>query len=76
MEEVTESTAMHVTPDQAGEHATELRPNAALVDQIGELTIDTDVETIVPYPTRRASVSDGSPPREISPRSRNKSAAQ
>ena len=67
---------MPVTPDQSGEHAAELTPNAALVDPIGELTIDTDAETVVPSPARRASVSDASPPRAISPRNRNKSAAQ
>ena len=76
MQEVIENTAMPVTPDQSGEHAAELTPNAALADPIRELTIDTDAESVVPSPTRRASVSDASPPREISPRSRNKSAAQ
>ena len=65
-----------MTPDQSVEHAPELTPNAALEDPIGELTIDTDAETVVPSPARRASVSDASPPREISPRSGNKSAAQ
>ena len=49
-EEVAEVTAMLVTPDQSGEHAAELTPNAALVDPIGELTIDTDAETVVPSP--------------------------
>ena len=49
-EEVAEDTAMLVTPDQSGEHAAELTPNAALVDPIGELTIDTDAETVVPSP--------------------------
>ena len=64
MEEVTGRTAMHVTPDQAGEHAAEITPNAALAVPIGELTINTDAETIVPSPARRASVSDASPPRK------------
>ena len=77
VEEVAENTAMTVTPDdQSGEHAAELTPNAVLVDPIGELTTDTDAETVVPYPSRRASVSDTSPSREISPRSLNKSALQ
>ena len=74
VEDVTE--AMPVTPDQSGEHAAELTSSAVLVDPIGELTIDTDAETVVPFPSRRAFVSDASPPREISPRSRNKSAVQ
>ena len=76
VEEVAEDTAMPVTIDQSGEHAAELTPNAVLVDPIGELTVDTDAETVVPSPSRRASVRDASPPREISPRSRNKSAVQ
>ena len=76
VEEVAEDyTAMPVTPNQSGEHAAELTPNAALADPIGELTIDTDAETVVPSPTRRVSASDASRPREISPRSRNKSPA-
>ena len=75
--EVTEDeTAMPVTPSPSGEHAAELTPNVELAEPIGELTIDTDAETVVPSPVRRASVSDASPPREISPRSRNKSANQ
>ena len=76
-EEVAEDeTAMPVTTSPSGEHAAELTPNVELADPIGELTIDTDAETIVPSPAKRVSVSDGSPPREISPRSRNKSAIQ
>ena len=76
-EEVAEDeTAMPVTPSPSGEHAAELTPNVELADPIGELYIDTDPETIVPSPARRVSVSDPSPPREISPRSRNKSAIQ
>ena len=74
MQEVIDNTAMPVNPDQSGEHAAEFTPNAALTDTIvpiRELTIDTDAETVIPSPTRRASVSDASPPREISPRSRN-----
>ena len=67
-------TAMPVTPSPSGELAAELTPNVELADPIGELNIDTDAETIVPSPARRTSVSDASPPREISPRSRNKSA--
>ena len=51
-DEVLEDAAMSVTPDQSGEHAAELTPNAALVDPIGSLTIDTDIETVVPSPTR------------------------
>ena len=75
--DVTEDeTAMPVTPSPSGEHATELTPRVELAEPIGELTIDTDAETVVPSPARRASVSDASPPREISPRSRNKSAIQ
>ena len=67
---------MPVTLSPSGEHAAELTPNAALADPIGELTIDTDAETVVPSPTRRVSLSDASPPREITPRSRNMSAIQ
>ena len=74
---VTEDeTAMPVTPSPYGEQAAELTPKVELAEPIGELTIDTDAETVVPSPVRRASVSDASPPREISPRSRNKSASQ
>ena len=69
-------TAMPVTPSPSGEHAAELTPNVELAEPIGDLTIDTDVEVVVPSPVRRASVSDASPPREVSPRSRNKSAVQ
>ena len=76
VQEVGEDTAMPVTPHQSGEHAAELTPIAALADPIGELTIDTDAKTVVLSPARRASVSDTSLPREHSPRSRNKSAAQ
>ena len=47
-----------------------------LVDPIEGLTIDTDLETVVPSPTRRASVSAVSPPTEVSPRTRHKSAIQ
>ena len=74
-EEVTEDeTAMPVTPSPSGEHAAELTPNVELADPIGDFTIDTDAETVVPSPATRVSVSDASPRREISPRSRNKSA--
>ena len=73
---VSDNAAMPANPDQSGKHAVELTPNEALTDPIGELTIDTDAETASPSPIRRASVSDGSTPREISPRSRNKSAAR
>ena len=74
-EEVAEEeTAMSVTPSPSGELAAELTPNAALADPIIELTIDTDAETVVFSPTLRVSVSDASPPQEITPRSRNKSA--
>ena len=75
--EVTEDeTAMPVTPSPSGEHAAELTPKVELAEPIGELTIDTDAETIVPSPARRASVSVASPPRDVSPRSRNKYAIQ
>ena len=72
----TASAAMPVTPSPSGEHAAELTPNVELAEPISDLTFDTDVETVVPSPVRRASVSDASPPREVSPRSRNKSAFQ
>ena len=76
-EEVAEDErAMPVTLSPSGEHAAGLTPNVELADPIGELTIDTDAETIVPSPARRVSVRDTSPPREISPRSSNKSAIQ
>ena len=71
-----DETAVPVTPSPSGEHAAELTPTLELAEPIGELTIDTDVETIVPSPARQTSVSDASPPREVSPRSRNKSAIQ
>ena len=71
-----DETAMPVTPSPSGEHAAEPTANVELAEPVGELTIDTDAETIVPSPARRASVSDASLPREISPRSRNKSAIQ
>ena len=58
VDEVLENAAMPVTPDQPGEHAAKLTPNAALVDPIGELTIDTDSETRVPSSTIRASASE------------------
>ena len=75
--EVTEDdTAMPVTPSPSGEHAAELILNVELAEPISDLTIDTDVGTVLPSPVRRASVSDASPPREVSPRSRNKSAIQ
>ena len=73
---IIDNTALPVNPNQSGEHAAKLTPNAALTDPIGELTIDTDAETVIPLPTRRATVSDASPPRETSPRSRNMSTAQ
>ena len=38
-------TAMPVTPSHSGEHAAELTPNVELAEPMGELTIDTDVET-------------------------------
>ena len=69
-DEVTAETAMPVAPSPSGEHTAELTPNAALADPIGQLTIDTEA------PTRRVSTSNASPPKEISPRSRNRSAAQ
>ena len=47
--EVLEAAALPIMSDQLGEHAAELTPNAAVVDPIGGLTI----ETIVPSPTRR-----------------------
>ena len=65
-----------MTPSPSGEYAAELTPYVELAEPISELTIETDAETVVPSPVRRASVSDASPPREISPRSRNKSAIQ
>ena len=63
---IIDNTAMPVNPNQSGEHPAKLTPNAALTDPIGS----------VPSPTRRATVSDASPPRETSPRSRNMSTAQ
>ena len=71
-----DETAMPVTPSPSGEHAAELTPNEELAEPIGELTIDTDAETTVLSPARRTSVSDVSPPREVSPRSSYKSAIQ
>ena len=62
--------------EQSGEHVAELTPNAALLDPIGGLNIDTDTETLVPSPTRRASVSVVSSYAETSPRNRHKSALQ
>ena len=56
-----------VTPEQSGEHAAELTPNMALVQPIGGLAINTDTETLLPSPARRAS-----PSVEVSPRSRHK----
>ena len=47
-----DETAMHVTPSPSGEHAAELTPNVELAEPIGELTIDTDAETVVPSPSR------------------------
>ena len=76
IEGVTDNAAMPANTDQSGEHAAKPTPNEALTDPIGELTIVTDAETTIPSPVRRAFVSDASPPREVSPRSRNKSAAQ
>ena len=67
---------MPVIPDQSGGHDAELTPNAALVDPIGGLTIDTNTDTIVPSPTRGASTSETSPSTEVSPRSRHKTAIQ
>ena len=67
---------MRVIPDQSGEHAAELTPNAALAGPIGGLTIDTDTDTFVPSPTRRASTSETSPSTEVSPGSRHKLAVQ
>ena len=69
-DEVTVETAMPVALSPSGEHSAELTPNAALADPIGQLTIDTEA------PTRRVSTSDASPPKETSPRRRNRSAAQ
>ena len=46
-------TAMPVTPSPSGEHAAELTPNVELAEPIGELTIDTDAETVVPSLSRR-----------------------
>ena len=74
--EVRENAAMPVTPDQPGEHAAELTPNTAQLDPIGGLTNDTDTDTIVQSPNRRASTSETSPSTEVSPRSRHKSAIQ
>ena len=70
MQGVDDNAAMPANTDQSGEHAAKLTPNAALTDPIVELTIDTDAETTNSSPVRRASVSDASPPREISPRKR------
>ena len=71
-EETTELSDPPVTPEQSGEHAGALTLNAALLDPIGGSTIDTDTETLVPSPARRASVGAATPPAEISPRSRHK----
>ena len=76
VDEVRENAAMPVTPDQFGEHATELTPNTALADMIGGLKVDTDTETIVPFPTRRSSTREASPSTEVQLRSRHKSAIQ
>ena len=65
-----------MTPEQSGEHAVELTPNAVLFESIGGLTINTDTKILVPSPARRASVSADSPPAESSPRSRHESAFQ
>ena len=73
-EKVPEAAAVPVTPEQLGEHAAELTPNAALVEPIGGLTIYADTKPLVPSPTRRYSVNEASPPARISPRSRHKSA--
>ena len=72
--EVRENAAMPVNSDQYGEHTGELTPNAALVCPIGGCTIGTDTDTIVPFPTSRASTSETSPSTEVSPRSCHKAA--
>ena len=69
-DEVSVETAMPVAPGPSREHTAELTPKAALADPIRQLTIDTEA------PTRRVSTSDASPPKETSPRSRNRCAAQ
>ena len=72
-EEVVDNTIPR-TQNQSGEQAAELTPDAALVDPIESLTLDTDTETVVPSPIRRASVSAASPSADLSPRSGHKSA--
>ena len=74
--EPLEPAVQPVTPEQSGEHAAEPAPNTALVEPIDCLTIDTDTEIMVLFPRRGASVSDGTPVAEVSPRSRHKSALQ
>ena len=74
--EVGENAAMPVKTYQSGELAAELTPTAALVDPIGGLTIDTDTDTILPSPTRRASTSATSPSTEVLAQSRHKLATQ
>ena len=73
-EDTPRAATLPVTLEQSGENAAELTPNAVLFDPIGGLTIDTDTATLVPSPTRRASVSAAFPTTEISPRSRHEAA--
>ena len=69
--EPLEPAGHFVTPEQPGEHAEELTPNAGLVEPIDGLTIDSDTEFLVLSPRQRASVSDVA---EVPPRIRHKSA--
>ena len=50
--ELSERVDQPMTADQSGEHAAELTPNAALVEPIDGLTLDTDTETLVSSPKR------------------------
>ena len=72
--ETTRIADPRVTSEQTREPAAELTTNKVLFEPIDGLAIDTDTETLVPSPARRASVSAASPPAEVSPRSRQKSA--
>ena len=62
--ELFEPVDQPMTPGQSGEHAADLTPNAALIEPVDGLTIDTNTENLVSSHRRRASVGEDTPARK------------
>ena len=70
--EPAEPVDQAMRPEQSGDHTAELTSNAANVEPIDSLNLDTVTKTLVLLPRHRASVIDEVSATEASKRSRHK----